>query len=390
MNKYFSLKKSTSYFVLMLSLLIHTMSFANNTLANQLKTILTKNLADSSTPGAVLLVSSPYIGTITVAAGLAYKAGKIPMKDTNNFRLASMSKTFMAVTLLKLAEQKKIDLHAKIADLLPSTINIKRIANGKQVTVKQLMQMRSGIPNYTDFDEYTELVDNMEDETWTPELCIKIIYDEKPNFVAGKSYEYSNTNYLLLQLILENLSGGSYATPIRQEILTPLHLNNTFIEIQEANEKNMLTTHGYEEDDDEILNDVTNTNDGFGLADGGMISTATDINTFIRALLYDKTLLTPASLQDMLTIQDDYGLGIYREKVNEQWAWTHNGSSGGFDGQYYYFPKEQLSMVLLTNDFNTDIIDDVASQVLKLLKEERTKNKEAMSGRATSTSYMYN
>ncbi|WED43560.1 serine hydrolase domain-containing protein [Legionella cardiaca] len=346
-------------------------AFADDALVARLKNILDTALTHSSTPGAVLLVSNPQLGTITISAGLADEKSHQPMKDSNNFRIASMSKTFLATTILKLVEEKKLSLDAKIAPLLPNTIDVKRIPNGQRVTIRQLLQMRSGIPNYVEYDTYTDLIVNMVGKTWTPELCIQLVYDKKPSFSPGKSYEYSNTNYLLLQLITEKLTGYPYAASIRQQILAPLQLKNTFIEITESNTKNYLRTHGYQLED-EKLTDVTYLNDGLGMGDSGMVSTVADLDRFIQALLKNKTLLTLATLKTMLRTKDDYGLGIYREEINGYWAWTHNGMSSGFQGQYYYFPKEQLSIVLLTNNFDTDIIEKIIPKVLELL----LKNKE--------------
>lgn len=359
------------YFGCVLSVLVifvSTLAFASDNLPEQLKTKLKESLSGSLTPGAVLLVSSPSIGTISVASGLADKAQQIPMKASDTFRLASMSKTFLAVTVMKLAEIGDIDLDANIADLLPVSIDVSRVPNGNKVTVRQLLQMRSGIPNYTDYDSYSDLVDKMEGQRWSPELGVQLVYDQKPNFEPGKSYEYSNTNYLLLQLIVENKEKTSYSDVMKEQIFDPLHLNDTFVET--GAENNYLSTHGYELDDNE-LTDVTDLNDGFGLGDGGTISTVADLNHFVQALLKDKTVLKNSTLQQMLAVKDDYGLGIYREKINGEWAWTHNGASSGYQGQYYYFPNQQLSIVLLTNYFDSEITDDLVSKIVKLIAKSK-------------------
>ncbi|KTC84498.1 serine hydrolase domain-containing protein [Legionella brunensis] len=346
--------------------LLNSAAFAKPPIATQLQNILAKALANSLTPGAVLLVSSPQIGTITVTVGLADKKNHQLMQGTNNFRIASMSKTFLATTILKLVEENKLTLDAKIAHLLPDSIDINRLPNGKKVTVRQLLQMRSGIPDYVDYDAYSKLVGQMVGKKWTPQLCIEIVYNEKPHFAPDSSYEYSNTNYLLLQLIVEKLTGHSYAASIRQKILDPLHLKNTFIEIAESNVTNQLRTHGYQLED-QHLTDVTTLNDGLGMGDSGMISTVNDLNQFIQALLKEKIILSPTSLKEMLHMKDDYGLGIYGEEISGEWAQTHNGMSSGFQGQYYYFPKEQLTIILLTNYFDTDLIEKVIPKVFKSL-----------------------
>jgi D-alanyl-D-alanine carboxypeptidase len=359
-------KKISGIFIFFIAFTLSTVTTAKNSLRYELQSILDNSISNSLTPGAVLLVSSPKTGVITVAAGLANIKKKIPMEITNNFRIASMSKTFLAVTVLRLIEQGEFNLNDKMADLLPDSVDVDRIPNGNEVTVKQLLQMRSGIPNYIDYDAYSELIDKMAGKEWTPDLCIHIVYDKKLTFAPGSSYEYSNTNYLLLQLIVENYDGGSYADSIRNEILEPLKLKHTFVETQESDDEHQLTTRGYSVEDKKLL-DVTDYNDGWGMGDGGMISTAEDMNIFVRALLIDKTLLKPASLRNMLSFKDEYGLGIWPEDINDETAWSHNGLTSGFQGQYYYFPDSQLTVILLTNNFDTDILTDTVSKTHKLI-----------------------
>jgi D-alanyl-D-alanine carboxypeptidase len=340
----------------------------------QLKKELIASLKEYDTPGAVFLLSSPKLGSLTLAAGVADKTTKKPMQVSNNFRLASMSKTFLAVTLLKLVEQGKLKLDDKILNLLPEEIEWNRIANGKELTVRQLLQMRSGIPNYTEYDAYENLVEEKkENGVWTLEECIAVIYDEKPNFVQDQGYEYSNTNYLLLQAIIENITQQPYGKVINEKIIKPLNLKNTFVEGQGNGVNDVINTHGYELID-EVQTDVTFLNDGFGLGDGGIISTAEDVNVFVQALLKTKTLLKPSTLQQMLDFKGDeyYGLGIYREEDDDGLeAWTHNGSSSGFSGQFYYLPEYQLTLVLLTNYFDTEMIEEFISEVTKQLMEKK-------------------
>lgn len=366
MINYGCFKRSGLCFLFIIILSVNVIATAKSLRTYELQNILNDSISHSSTPGAVLLISSPQKGTITVAAGFADKDKKIPMEITNNFRIASMSKTFLAVTILRLIEQGEFNLNDKIVDLLPDSIDVDRIPNGNQATVKQLLQMRSGIPNYIEYDAFSKLIDKMTGKEWSPELCIQIIYDKKPTFAPGTAYEYSNTNYLLLQLIVENYEGGSYAGTIRREILDPLQLKHTFIETQVSDGNHKLLTKGYTVEDKKLI-DVTDYNDGWGMGDGGIISTAADMNIFVRALFINKTLLNPAFLRKMLSFKEDYGLGIWREEINDEWAWSHNGLTSGFQGQYYYFPDSQLTIILLTNNFDTDIIANVLSKTHKLV-----------------------
>jgi D-alanyl-D-alanine carboxypeptidase len=345
---------------------------ANPDLTKQLQTILDKAVLHSSTPGAVLLVSSPSMDTVTVAAGYADKKTKVLMQTNSNFRVASISKTFLAVVILRLVDEGKISLDQKLVPLLSNVIDLKRVPNGDKVTVRELLQMRSGIPNYVEYDGYDTIIQNEPNHSWTPQEAVAIIYDEKPTFKPDTSYEYSNTNYVLLQLVVEKITGETLAAQIRKYIFTPLNMEHSYMEIQESQAGGFhgLITHGYELKNKRVT-DVTAWSDGFGLGDGAIITTATDLAVFVQALLQSKSLLPINLLNQMLTPRshDKYGLGIYLEQVNDEWAWTHNGSSSGFSGQYYYFPTSKQTLIMLTNQFDTDIIDDTVSEVMDALAQ---------------------
>ncbi len=340
---------------------------ADEAIKSKLQSMLDPIVSDNSIPGAVLLVSSPKIGTVSVASGYSDKETKTPMRIDNNFRIASMSKTFLSVAILKLVELGKLNLDDKISDLLSDSLEIDRIPNGRQVTVRQLLGMRSGIPNYMEYDAYSKMVENDPDRKWSAEDCIKIIYDAEPSFKADSSYEYSNTNYSVLQYILEKVTGESYEKALRKFIFDPAGMKNTYVEVHEEREGGFkgLHTHGYDMQGKKVI-DVTEYNDGFGLGDGGIVSTAEDMMLFVHALLETKSLLSENILHEMLQVkgEDRYGLGIYQEQAGDELAWTHNGSASGFSGQYYYLPKAKMIIILLTNIAGSGIYDSVVSGVL--------------------------
>src|SRR5258708_14164335 len=121
------MKKIFSLLLLQLLFFVSLVHADNAQLTSKLQQLLDDAIADSKTPGAVLLVSSPKIGTIAVASGYADKEEETPMHVDNNFRLASMSKTFLAVAALKFVDQKKLNLDDKMADLLPENIEASKL-----------------------------------------------------------------------------------------------------------------------------------------------------------------------------------------------------------------------------------------------------------------------
>jgi len=326
-----------------------------------LQSAIDKLLIQNHTPGAVVLMGKANDENVVYTAGLANIATKVPVSPTQPFRIASMSKTFLAVTVLKLVESGVIDLDAPAKNYFPDSIKVSHLPNGSTVTVRQLLQMHSGIPNYTEYDAYAKEIAKGT-QIWTPEKCFGYIYDQKPNAKPGAEYEYSNTNFLLLQRIVEHVTKQPFAISLKHHIFDPLNLKSTYVENPNQRQAS-FTTHGYSEEGGQ-LSDVSTVNDGFGLADGGIITTAQDLNAFIQALLRKKNLISETALKQMLATQDTYGLGIFATKVGDQLALSHSGTASGFSGQYYYFPKTQISLIILTNLESSDAIDGIAEVVL--------------------------
>jgi D-alanyl-D-alanine carboxypeptidase len=250
---------------------------------------------------------------------------------------------------------------------------VEQLPNGGKVTIRQLLTMSSGIPEYLDIDGYDDdLADEPYRAMWTPETLVAYIFDEEADFDPDEDWEYSNTNYVLLELVVNVVSSKSLAAEIRRIILDPLEMRQTFMEKYEPRVGGFggLQVRGYENDED-----VTEINDALGAGDGGLISDAEGLARFLSALLREKTLLTPASLKTMKTIhpfseEDDgsgYGLGIEYLNTDFGEAWGHNGSSAGFQGDMIYFPENDLILVLLANDADADMFDDVLEQISNIL-----------------------
>lgn len=362
-----------------------------------LQKALDTKIKTSSTPGAVLLVNTPELGNLTVVSGEANQKAHLPMQKKSFFRVASITKTYMATIVLKLAEQGRIQLDEKAEKYLPKDFPLYLVPNGYEVTVRQLLQMQSGIPNYTEQDSYTDVLERDPHKLWTARQTIELIYNFDPTAVPGSEYEYSNTNYTLLELMIVNVTQRNLASNIHEFILNPLNLSDTYLELAESRpgETGGLITHGYVGKTREEVEDVTDIEDGWGLGDTGVVTTASDLAKFIGALLRDKQLLSPASLDQMMHLGfGDYGLGIYRwvddstastsskgsdpdegstsapalPKKTYPWKiYTHNGTSSGFQCQYYYIPDLSMTIVILTNNFDTDIIDRLFMEVLDKL-----------------------
>ena len=198
------------------------------------------------------------------ASGWHDRVKKIPAKPDALFKIASIAKLYNAVAITKLVHSNRLSLDKSIADYFPEFAD--RIENSDKITLKHLVQHRSGIPNYSDHPGY-----------WgnPPETTLEhleLIFDLPANFEPGTDYEYCNTNYLLIAEIMEKELGYGSFIYIENEILTPLNLTNTFENLSKVNMDDVMSGYhvGYGED--------------LKPGEWGMLATAEDVGKFVRAL----------------------------------------------------------------------------------------------------------
>lgn len=199
------------------------------------------------------------------AAGWKDSENKIPADPHSLFKIASIGKLYDAVAVTKLVHNNKLSLEKTLADYFPELAG--RIENADKITVKMLVQHRSGIPNITDTPDYWT------DPPASNEEALERVLDMPATFEPGEEYEYSNTNYVLITKLIERVLGYSKFQYIKEEILTSLGVKNTFGSIHEVNIDDVMSGYyvGIEED--------------IKSADyNSMIATAEDVGIFLRAL----------------------------------------------------------------------------------------------------------
>ncbi|EAR00991.1 serine hydrolase domain-containing protein [Maribacter sp. HTCC2170] len=189
---------------------------------------------------------------------------KIPTDPNSLFKIASISKLYTAVSIAKLAKANRLSLDETLADYFPELTD--RIENAETITLKLMVQHRSGIPNFTNNPAYWE------NEQENGKNALDFALDLPASFKPDKGYEYSNTNYLLLRRIIDQVVGYSHEQYIKEEILRPLELKNTFFSLSEVNMDDVMSGYyvGVEKD--------------FKANEYGMLATAQDVGIFLRAL----------------------------------------------------------------------------------------------------------
>ncbi len=199
------------------------------------------------------------------AAGWHDRKNKIPADPQALFKIASISKLYDAVAITKLVKDKRLSLDKTLADYFPELVG--RIENAERITLRMMVQHRSGIPNLTDTPNFWA-----NPPPKSSEEALALVLDMPASFEPGEDYEYSNTNYLLISETIKKVLGYDKFQFFKEEILIPLELNNTFGSLGEVNMDDVMSGYyvGYEAD---LKTD-----------EHGMLATAEDVGIFLRAL----------------------------------------------------------------------------------------------------------
>ena len=206
------------------------------------------------------------------AAGWKNKNTQEPADPHAFFKIGSIHKLYIATAIAKLANDGSLSLDGTLAEYLPELDG--RIEYADQITLRMMVQHRSGIPNYTDAAEWDWFIPQTGEEK-----NLELVLDQPADFKPDARYSYSNTNYLLIGRILDRVLGYSHHEYVYNEILAPLGLTNTYFSLDEVNFDDVVSGYWYEYDDD------------LRFLGGSMVATAEDVGIFLRAL-NDGTLLT--------------------------------------------------------------------------------------------------
>jgi D-alanyl-D-alanine carboxypeptidase len=297
--------------------------------------------------GVIVLIERGGVATLSVK-GTANAAGD-PITVDTPFRVASISKTFVAVMILQLADEGRLDLDDPLSTVLPDA------AFGADVSVRSLLAMRSGLPAFEKNPEHLPAIQADLTRTWTPEESLATFVDESKIGPADTTSFYSSTNYILLAQVIERLDGTDLNISLTQRIAGPLELTSTVFAGRGASIPDGLPTnfsHTYRDYQDPAFYE-SQASAAWGA--GSLISTTTEIADFLRAL-FGGQLVSDEALTQMTTplgITYDnigYGLGleVYRFGNTGQW-FGHSGKIPGFRSQMAFQPSTGDLMVILTN-----------------------------------------
>lgn len=338
-------------------------------------------------PGAVVLVAMPERETWTGAFGVADRETGAPVRTDMRLRTGSVTKTFTATIVLQLVDEGTLSLDDTLASILPVAADL---PNAETITLRQILNMRSGIFNYTEHPGLFGTVPGSEDRVWTHQEMLDLARKHDAYFDPGTSFHYSNTNYILLEMIIERATGDAFGDELISRILKPLGLDET--SLPTAPEMPEPFAHGYggdpalmnpERDPDAMaaeaaeastestsdtetekpappkidlasLRDSTRFPPSLAAGAGAIVSTVGDLNRWVDALLegWSLTSETQANRMDLLPTKESesdetggYGLGIMRQD-------GVTGHGGGILGYTCYAGRHDASsanVIVLTN-----------------------------------------
>ncbi len=275
----------------------------------------------------------------TNAIGYDDIASKKESTSDTKYKIGSISKMFTSVLIFKAVEEEKIQLNQTIDTYFPT------VENANEITIGNLLNHRSGIFNFTNDPDYLKWNTHAK----TKEELINIINKNKSVFEPNSKAEYSNSNYVLLTFILEDIYKKSFSELLKTRITQPLGIHNTYVggKIDLANnECNSYSYTGEWEKQSE-------TDMSIPLGAGAVVSNPTDLNKFIEGLFIGK-LISEVSLEQMTTLKDNYGMGIFQYPFYQKKLYGHTGGIDGFSSIVGYLSNEELAISLVSNGNNYD------------------------------------
>jgi CubicO group peptidase (beta-lactamase class C family) len=271
------------------------------------------------------------------SVGYSNLADSIEANNLTKYRIGSISKVFTATLTMKAAEDGKLSLEDPLAMYFPE------IRNSDSISIKNMLNHSSGIFDFTREKDYLDWNTDYQSRA----AMLQRISQGQPAFDPVTTTGYSNSNYVLLSFILEDIYQHSFSKLLAEKITDPLGLKNTFYGDTIAKENNEAQSYSYlgnwEKD--------VETNLSIPMGAGGIVSTPQDLNTFME-YLFEGEIISSESLNKMKTIEGGFGLGLFKFPYNAKVSYGHTGGIDGFRSVSSYFPEEKLAISLFSNALN--------------------------------------
>jgi D-alanyl-D-alanine carboxypeptidase len=327
----------------------------DSALASSIDATVASDLMATGAVGVSVAVTRADGSSHTVTAGVASTETGRRVAAGDEFRIGSLTKTFMASITLQLANAGVLTLDDTIDQWVPG------FSFGPGVTIRRCLNHTSGVYNYTNDPGFLAQSANPA----TPQQIIRFALSHGQDFEPGTQFEYSNTNFLLIGLMIEAVTGKAVADVLDERLLTPLDLNEAWLE----GGRQVPSVGGYLNGTPPPPFDIS-----WAWAAGGMDASAPDLCTWARDLYADNRVLPAASVEEMLTDTTlpngqttGYGLAVYLTTRGGRPVVGHTGSTMGFNVEMFFDRVHGDCVTVLTNDFFGNPLA-VAEPVWELLK----------------------
>ena len=277
-------------------------------------------------------------GTVVYSRAIGYDlvsgAEKKPSTTLTKYRIGSISKMFTTTMIFELVEEGKLKLTSTLDIWFP------QVPNAKKITISNLLNHRSGIHNFTDDPTYLSWMTQPKSQN----QMIDILSKNKPDFEPNEKAVYSNSNFVLLGFIIEKITRQPYSQNLKQRITSKTGLLNTYYGGKTNTDNNECYSYQFVSG----WKQMPETDMSIPGGAGAIISTPTDLTKFIEAL-FSLKLVSQNSLNQMKTITDGFGMGMFQIPFDTKKAYGHNGGIDGFGSNLAYFPEDHLAIAYCTN-----------------------------------------
>ncbi len=348
------------------------------------KSVAFQSLMDEATkaglPGMSLLIADSN-GVWYGASGMADIESNIAYQPCSVQKLGSITKMMMAVMVMKLVEEGKVNIDDKVSKWLDAK-TIDGIANADQVTLRNLMQHTTGIYDIIRSSDFYLAVLHNPNKHWTGEELLTYVRGQAAVFTANTEVRYSNTNTLLLSMCIEKITGRPHNELLHEKVIDPIGMTNTYYHTHDA--LPAITAQGYYDLYNKgTVSNVSNIVTGSGNGFTGVYSNVFDLQKFVKAVFINKTILKQSTLDTMMQWKQnspdtDFGLGLFRKSLgtnSTEYRIGHTGGDLGYACEVYYFPHNGRYFILCVN-YGTDsdsYLKPVYSQLVKDIVTEMKK-----------------
>ncbi len=333
----------------------------------------------SAMPGLTLGVSLAGGASVGFAAGVSDTARSREMTPADLMLQGSVGKTYFGAVALQLVAEGRLGLDDRLAEYLGDEPWYDQLPNAADVTIRQLMSHTSGIVRYEFNPAFLEDLTAEPMRTFTPEERVAYLFGMEPPFSAGEGWDYSDTNFILIAMVIEDLTGSSAYSEIRRRLLDPLELEETVPSDQPAVPG---LANGYAGPDNPFGAFDATMRDGalafnpqFEWGGGGFASTTRDLAEWVRHIheghAFDVSLLEEfrTGVPAPLGPQGEYGLGVIMMELPSGTAWGHSGFMPGYRTEAYYFPEFGLGLALQINTTDGNALSTSPLRMLDRIAE---------------------